>query len=157
MAQAGISTLGILFGYASESTAGDKPSAFKPLTRINSIGGITLDVEQIDASALEDMVSRYISGRQDTGGSFSVTVNLTDETATEWETLIAEYKALTGGKKMWFETWSPYFTKAFYVVAQPPIEIPQPQCDQNGLWTVEMSLVIEEYKGIDTAIKPVAP
>ena len=40
MAAAGISTLGITFGYGSEATAGTKPTSFKQLTRINAIGGI---------------------------------------------------------------------------------------------------------------------
>ena len=43
------------------------PSSFNVLTRINAIGGISLETEQIDASALEDYVTRYIAGRQDTG------------------------------------------------------------------------------------------
>ena len=54
MALAGVSTIGIEFGYALEATAGTKPAKFKKLTRINSIGGISLETEQIDASALED-------------------------------------------------------------------------------------------------------
>lgn len=67
MALPGVSTIGIEFGYALETTAGTKPSAFNLLTRINAIGGIELSTEQIDASALEDYVTRYIAGRQDTG------------------------------------------------------------------------------------------
>lgn len=54
MALAGISTLGISFSYGVESTAGTKPATFTTLTRINALGGITQDTEQIDASALED-------------------------------------------------------------------------------------------------------
>ena len=56
---AGLSTLGVKFGYAVESVAGQKPSAFTQLERCNSIAGISLSVEQIVASALEDYVSRY--------------------------------------------------------------------------------------------------
>ena len=83
MAAPGISTLGILFGYTAETTAGEKPSAFTLLTRINQIGGVSLDTEQIDASALEDVVSKYVAGRADTGGTFPVTVNITAETIAE--------------------------------------------------------------------------
>ena len=53
MAVAGISSLGITFGYGVETTAGTKPTSFKKLTRINTIGGITIEPEQIDASALK--------------------------------------------------------------------------------------------------------
>ena len=152
--EAGISTLGITFSYGVEETAGTKPTGFTLLHRINNIGGINLETEQIDASALEDMVSRYVQGRADTGGSFPVTVNFTDETAEEWATLISAYKGLADGKRMWFQTTSPYLAKSFFVVAQPPLQIPQPEFGQNGLLTVDMNLVIEEYKGTDTKVQP---
>lgn len=152
MAVAGLSTLGVTFGYGVESTAGTKPTTFTRLTRINQIGGITLDVEQIDASALEDEVTRYISGRADTGGTFTVTINLTDETEKEWETVFEQAGALTGGKRLWFETIIPGLTKAFFVVAQLPPKFPQPEQGQNGLSTAEINLVVEEYKGLDTKV-----
>lgn len=157
MALAGVSTLGIKFGYAVETTAGTKPTAFKQLTRINSIGGISLETEQIDASALEDEVTRYIAGRQDTGGTVPVTVNLTDNTVTEWEALIAASKtAQEEGKSTWFTVWSPYLAKAFFIVAEPPKHIPLPESNQNELQTVEMTLVINEYKGMAEKIEPTA-
>lgn len=150
--EAGISTLGITFGYGVESTAGTKPTTFTQLHRINNIGGISIEPEQIDASALEDIVTRYVKGRADTGGSFPVTVNFTDETENEWSDLITAYKGLSGGKRMWFETIVPGIEKAFFVVAQPPEQIPQPEFGQNALLTVDMNLTIEEYKGMDTKV-----
>lgn len=56
---------------------------------------------------------------------------------------------------MWFEVWSPYLTKAFFIVAEPPKEIPMSEMAQNELQTIEMPLTINEYKGMDTAIEPV--
>lgn len=153
MALAGISTLGVTFGYGAETTAGTKPTSFTQLTRINSIGGITIENEQIDASALEDFVSRYVQGRADTGGSFPVTINATPETISEWENVISAYKdAYSTGKRMWFQTIIPGFEESFYVVAQPPSIIPQPEIEQNGLLTIEMNLTIEEYIGMETKI-----
>lgn len=153
MAVAGIATLGVTFGYGVEGTAGQKPTNFKQLTRINSIGGITIENEQIDASALEDLVSRYIQGRGDTGGSFPVGVNATPETITEWGQVIEEFRmAQADGKRMWFETIIPGFDEAFFAVAQPPIAIPQPEIAQNELLIAEMNLTIEEYIGMDTKV-----
>ena len=152
MAEAGISTLGITFGYGTETTAGTKPTSFKQLTRINALGGINIEPEQIDASALEDEITRYVKGRADTGGAFAVTVNFTSDTVKEWQDLITAYKALSGGKRMWFETIIPGITNSFFVVAQPPEVIPQPEIGQNELLTVEMNLTIEEYKGLDTSV-----
>lgn len=144
--EAGISTLGITFGYGLETTAGEKPSTFYQLHRINSIGGVTIENEQIDASAVEDLISRYVRGRGDTGGSFPVGVNFTKETAQEWKTVISKFAALTGGKRMWFETIIPGFNESFFVVAQPPTAIPQPEISQNELLVATFNLTIEEYK-----------
>lgn len=151
---AGVSTLGIKFGYAAETEAGTKPTTFTQLERCNSIGGISLETEQIDASSLEDEISRYVAGRQDTGGTWSVTFNATDEVIGQLEEMISTYKGLGEGKKMWYEVWSPHLTKAFFVVAQPPKHIPMPESNQNELQTVELTFTIEEYKGMSTAIEP---
>lgn len=153
MALAGVSSLGITLGYGVETVAGEKPTAFNQLARINSIGGITIENEQIDASALEDYVSRYIQGRGDTGGSFVVGINFTPETLEEWRDVISEYNtAKNSNLRMWFETIIPGFDESFFVVAQPPTAIPQPEIGQNELLVVEMNLTIEEYIGMDEKV-----
>ena len=153
MALAGISTLGVTFGYGIEETAGTKPTDFTQLTRINSIGGINIEPETIDASALEDLVERSVAGRSTTGGSFNVVINATPETIEEIEELIAKYEvAKASGLRVWFETIIPGFEKAFFVVAQPPQAIPQPEIGQNDLLTIELSLTIEDFKGMDAKV-----
>lgn len=152
MALAGLSTLGVTFGYGSETTAGTKPATFTQLTRINQIGAISLENQQIDASALEDLVTKNIAGRADTPGNVGVTINLTDATKTEWENLIDAYKELTGGKQMWFEIIIPNMTESYYFIAQPPQEIPSPEMGQNELLTVEITLTIVDVKAFDTKI-----
>jgi len=150
---AGISTLGITFGYGAETTAGQKPTKFTKLNRINSIGGITIENEQIDASAVEDYIKRYIRGAADTGGSFPVGVNFTSETQKEWKKVIEDYAELSGGKRMWFETIIPGFEEAFFVIAQPPTALPQPEIGQNELLVMENNLTIEEYKGMEAKVE----
>lgn len=154
-AEAGISTLGVKLGYGI-GTVTEAPETFKWLERVNSIGGISLETEQIDASALEDLVSKYVQGRQDTGGTWSVTFNLSNDVVDQLETLIGAYEGMTSGQKMWFEVWSPYMDNGFFVIAQVPANIPMPEFGQNALQTVEMTFTIEEYKGMDTAVEPTA-
>ena len=150
---AGLSTLGITMGYATESTAGQKPAAFSALDRINSIGGITMDVEKIDASALEDTSTKYVAGRADTGGTWDITVNFTDETVDQWEDLISAYNtAAAANKQLWLEVCVPNQSDAFFVIAQPPQEIPMPEIGQNELLTVVISMTVVEYKGWDTKV-----
>ena len=71
MALAGLSTLGVKFGYAVGAT---QPNAFTELTRINGIGGISLSTEAIDASALVDEVTRRVAGRADTDETLPVDI-----------------------------------------------------------------------------------
>lgn len=153
--EAGLSSLGVQFCYGV-SESGAAPSTVKQLERCNSIGGIALETEQIDASALEDYVSRYIAGRQDTGGTWEVVFNLTDEVITQLEAMIAEYKGLSGGQSLWFEVLHPNMAKAFWVQAQPPKFLPMPEMAQNELQTITMTFTIEEYKGMLTKVSPAA-
>ena len=152
-AEAGISTLGVKFGYGV-GTLAQKPTTFTQVERVNSIGGISLSTEQIDASALEDKVSKYVAGRQDTGGTWEVTFNISDEIVTQLQAMIEAYKGLSENGKMWFTVWSPYMENAFYVIAQVPESIGMPEVSQNALQTVSMAFTIEEYKGLDTAVEP---
>lgn len=151
----GTSTLGVTLSYGIETTAGVKPETFTKLERINNISGIALSTETIDASALEDSVSKYIKGRADLGGEWTVTVNMTDETISQWSTLIsASDTAYQSGMLTWFQVTSPYLSESFFVVAQCPNAIPMPELGQNELATVDMTLTINEYKGMATKITP---
>lgn len=152
--QAGLSSLGITFGWGAETTAGEKPTTFKQLHRINALGEVNIENEQIDASSLEDLVARYIQGRGDTGGSTNADVNYTPETVAEWKEVIEAYKtAKEEGKRIWFETIIPGFEEADFIVAQPPTKIPSPAKGQNELLVVSMNLTIEEYVGLDEKVE----
>lgn len=151
----GLSTLGIVFSYGVETSSGTKPETFKQLERCSEIAGISLETEQIDVSTLEDFVSRYVAGRQDTGGTWEVTFNITDETIEQLETMMEE--AATGMEsnyQTWFQVSHPNMSKAFFVIAQPGTQIPLPDMAQNEALTGAISLVISEYKGLDAKVEP---
>lgn len=156
MAVAGVSNLGVTLSYGVETTAGTKPTAFTLLTRINSIDEITVDPENIDASALEDYQTRNIPGRDTLTDTMAVTVNKTNETLAEWEKLISEYKKLTGGKRMWFQEITPGLDEAEFYVASPPTKIPKSGKEGNSLATMAMNLIIDELIGSDTKVEPTA-
>lgn len=149
---AGVSNLGVTFGYGVETTAGTKPETFTKLTRINKITGISVEPEKIDASALEDSSTKNIAGRDTVSDTMTVTVNTTDATITEWEGVITAYQALTGGKRMWFEIITPGITKAEFVVATPPAHLPISDKEQNSLNTMGINLTVEDFVGFDTKV-----
>lgn len=151
----GISTLKMRAGYAVETTPGVAPTAYTWLQRCNSIGEISLSTETIDASAIEDEQTRNVAGRQDTGGDWTISFNLTNETETIYQKMLEDAaEGLAANKRTWFTVWSPNLTKAFFIVAQPGGKIQMPAVDQNELLVAELSLAIDEYKGMLTAIKP---
>ena len=151
---AGVSSLGVTFSYGVETVKGTKPSTFTLLNRINEIGEVTVETEKIDASALEDRTSRNIPGRDTISDTMTVTVNKTDETIAEWEKVIADYKKLTGGLRMWFQTITPGFSKAEFVVAAPPSILPISAKSQNELLTMEINLTVDEMVGSDDPVTP---
>lgn len=151
---AGLSTLGVKLGYAVQTAPNTLPTAFTQLERCNSIGGISMDLEQIDASALEDLVSRYVAGRQDTGGTWEVTFNATTEVIAQLNEMIDAYNDKDETLKMCFEVWAPGMSYGYFVYAQPPQIIPMPEFSQNELQTVSLTFSIEEYVGPGTAIEP---
>ena len=151
----GLSTLGITLSYGVETIAGQKPTTFTVLHRCNDIPEITLETETIDASALEDLQSRYIAGRQDTGGEWGPVFNLTEDVIAELDKMMkAADTGLKSGFRTWFQVIVPNLTKAFFVVGQPGSKIPLPAMAQNELLTGAISIAIDEYVGLDTKVEP---
>ena len=151
----GLSTLGVQFSYGVETTAGTKPTSFTLLERCSEIAGITLETEQIDVSTLEDFVSKYVAGRQDTGGTWDVTFNITDETIEQLTDMMEKSStAQQSGNQTWFQVSHPNMTNAFFVIAQPGTQIPLPDFAQNEAMTGVISLVISDYKGLNAKVEP---
>lgn len=150
---ADLTTLGVTFHYGVETVKGTKPTAFTWLKRCSSIGGISLDTEQIDVSALEDFITQYAAGRQDTGGAWEVTFNMNADVITAIEKLFKDSKdAKAKGLSTWFEVAFPDLEKAFFIVAETGRAIPLPEIGQNEAATIPISLIINDYKGLDTKV-----
>lgn len=149
----GLATLGVELGYAAFSSNTTLPVSVTKLGRINSIGGIEVTPETIDASALDDYITKRVAGRSDISETLTVTVNLTKETYAEWEAI--------AGNKLWFEVYHPDLTKGYFAVCTVPTTVPLPELGQNELLTVEIALTLNSIYnngtkdiGWATAVKP---
>lgn len=152
---ADLTTLGVKFFYGVETSAGEKPTTFTVLERVNSVGGISLDTEQIDVSALEDLITQYAAGRQDTGGTWEVVFNLSNAVVTQLKTLFeAAATAKATGLGTWFEVVFPDLEDAFFVIADPGRAIPLPDIGQNEGATLPISMTVNKYIGLDTKVVP---
>ena len=152
MADAGISTLGVQFGYAVETTAGTKPTTFTQLQRCRSVGGINLSQEKIDLSCLEDDTKKYGKGQQDTGGDW--TVKFLTGAVPQVKAMMTASNGAASGLRTWFEVWVPGLSDAFFVVAQPGSKLPLPDVGSNAALEFDISLTIQEYIGLGTAVEP---
>lgn len=152
---ADLTTLGVKFYYGVETSAGEKPTTFTLLERVNSIGGISLETEQIDVSALEDFISQYAAGRQDTGGTWEVTFNMNRNVIAALKALFeAAATAKSAGLGTWFEVVFPDLDDAFFIIADPGREIPLPDIGQNEAATLPITMIVNKYIGLDTKVVP---
>ena len=142
--------------YGIESSKGQKPATFTQLEECSSIGGIDLSTEQIDVSALEDYITQYAAGRQDTGGTWDLEFIMDpDKSIEQIKTLYtASATARASGLATWFEVIFPDMSDAFFVVAETGTAIPMPEVGQNEAATLRVSLVISEYKGLLAKVAP---
>lgn len=146
MAEAGLSTLGIKV-YQAETTGATKvteASEYSQLTRINSIGEVTITPETIDASALEDLKSRFVAGRSTVTDALPITINATDETIAEWKDI--------AGKTICVMIDIPGLSDAFFIIVQVPAILPLPALDQNALLTMTINCTVNEFIGLDTKV-----
>lgn len=115
------STAGIVVKYASETTAGTRPTTgYTTIPCIKSTPDLNPEPSTLEVTDLSDTTwKRYIKGLKDVGGSIAFTANLTSEFKTAWETLVSAYAtASSSGKSVWYEIRIPNFD-SFYFAGEP--------------------------------------
>lgn len=95
-----LSTIGVKFGWAVETTAGTKPTAFEWVERCSKIAGITLTKDKIDVTCFEDTIKQYIGGVSDTGGDWNLNFNGSATFVTAWNALITAYETGTSYRRI---------------------------------------------------------
>lgn len=114
---ADLSTAGIKFAYAVETTAGTKPDAFTAITGAKSIPEMNPEPSTLETTSLDATVWKtYIAGLKDTGGALGITFNDNNTFQTSWESFKAAYDtAKASNLATWVEFYIPGKTKAFYM------------------------------------------
>ena len=154
MARPDLSTIGVKFGWAVETTSGVRPTAFTQVLNCKSIGGIPLTQDNIDTTPLESSIRRYVAGLKDTGGSWELTFGMNDDLIDNWGDLLDAYKtARDAGLATWAVVWIPGMENSCYITFQPG-EVPLSEIAVSSALEVSISNTINEYKGFDTAIEP---
>jgi len=146
-----LSTAGILLKYATESTAGTRPTtAYTVIPNIVSTGEINGAPDSLEVTDLSDTVwRRYIPGLKDPGGALSFTANLTPAFRTAWEAVVTAYEALTGGKAMWFEIMVPEVGSFYF--AGIPSALGINAYEINSVNTVDVQITPNQIEGWATS------
>jgi len=146
-----ISTVGAKVLYCIETTAGSRPtSGYTQIPDVQTAPAISLSVETLDCSNITDEVTRYINGRQDTGGAVELTLNHTDAVITAWETMkTASDTARATSKETWFEYQTKTGAKSFFFKGIP-LQLGTNGIEQNAVDTIPASIVITGIDGWDT-------
>lgn len=114
-----LSTAGIKFAWAVETTAGTKPSSFTAINGAKSIPEMNPEPATLETTSLDATVWKtYIAGLKDPGGALGITFNDNDELQTAWAAFKAAHdSAKAEGKATWVEFYVPNMTNAFYFTA----------------------------------------
>lgn len=158
MAIPGLSTLGIKVGYAVVTSTASLPATVTELPRCNNIGGIEFSINSIDASALEDYVTKRVAGRSDTPETVELTFNNTADVRTALTTMMTAYTtslATNTSTLVCIEVYDPKDTAgACWFFVQPPAQLGMSEISQNSLKTIALSCTLVEYHGYDTGVAP---
>lgn len=144
---AGLSTLGIRVfqALAEDGAKVTTAESYSQLTRINGIGEVSVTNENIDASALEDYLSRFVAGRSTVTDSLNITINATNDTIAEWKPIL--------GKRICLMIDIPEMDDAFFIILQVPSKLPMPSLEQNSLLTMAIGCTVNDFIGLDTKIE----
>ena len=117
-----LSTAGVTFGYAVETTAKTRPTTgYIVIPDIKEIPEMNPEPETLEATTLAATEYKtYIEGLKDLGGALSFLANYTTELETAWSALMTAYQtASASGKSIWFEVKHPKLTKSVFFTGQP--------------------------------------
>lgn len=125
-----VSSCGIIIQYCPETTAGTRPTTgYKQKATsatlniadyVTGISGLGAEWEQGDVTPLsETKRHRFVKLLQGNDGIVNLDCNINPTSRTDWELIVAEYAALTGGKSLWWEIILPGDTQSMFFRGEP--------------------------------------
>ena len=153
-----LSTAGIRVGYAVETTAGTKPTAFTNLANPKSIPDMNPEPNTLDVTSLNDTEwKRYIPGLKDVGGAIGITFGASDAFHNTWKTLCSSAAtAKAEGKSVWFVFYIPGYTESFFMTADP-VMYGMPAAEVDAVLDVTVNIVPTGNFGWSTSVNPTDP
>ena len=156
-----LSTAGIRFGYCTEETAGTRPtSGYVNIPHPKEIPDLSPEPNALDTSHLNIAAGgfkTYIEGLKDMGGALSITIGMSAELLSAWNTMVTNAKtALATGKRTWFVFYHPALSQSFFMAAEPSrLDFPGASVDE--VWDATVYILPTDVEGWGTAINPSDP
>lgn len=150
-----LSTAGILFGYAAESTAGTKPSAFTKIAGAKSLPDLSGEPNALETTPLDATEWKtYIAGLKDAGGTLAIKFNLTAAFQTAWAAVVTAYEtAAASDKATWFEFYIPGLSDAFFFTGVP-VPLGFGGAEVDSVLEIDAYVAPSGEIGWDTAVAP---
>lgn len=114
---ADLSTAGIKFAWAVETTEGTKPSSFKAIKGAKAIPEMNPEPSTLETTSLDATVWKtYIAGLKDPGGAIGITFNDNDELHESWKAFHEAYEAAKASNlATWVEFYVPNMAEGFFM------------------------------------------
>lgn len=152
-----ISSAGITIKYAVEATAGTRPTTgylekasgatLNIADYVTGISGLTAEFEQYDVTPLaETRRHRFVKGLQNNDGNLSLNCNINPTSRSDWNAIVTQYEALTGGKGMWFEFTLPGDTQSVFFRGEP-CEMGFPDVEAASAVQGAIQIIENQYSG----------
>lgn len=117
-----VSTAGMTFGYAIETTKGTRPtSGYKIVPDVKSVPETQTAPETLENTPLSNTKNKtYTMGLSDSAGVLEVTANHTEEVEAFWDELVEDFEvAKAEGLAVWFEIKHPILSKSTFFTGEP--------------------------------------
>lgn len=156
-----LSTAGIRFGYATEATAGTRPTTgYVNIPHPKEIPDMNQSPNALDTSHLNIEAGgykTYIEGLKDSGGALEFKFGMTAQLLADWNDMCdAAATALADNKRTWFVLYSPGLTKSFFFAGNPS-KLNFPSASVDSVWDASVYVLPTDVLGWETAVNPVDP
>ena len=133
-----IGALGVKILYAPEATAGVRPTSgyvtkasgatLNIADFVTAVAGLTSDIDKGDVTPISEPQygrRRFIPLLYGNDGSIKFTCNINKISRDDWNAIVDQHNALTGGKSIWWEIILPGDDKGYFFRGEPcPMMMP---------------------------------
>ena len=152
-----ISSIGAVIKYCAETTAGTRPTTgyaekatgatLNIADYVTAVSGFAAEYDLADVTPLAETARhRFIKLLQSNDGKINLECNINPTSRTDWNAIVTEFAALTGGKGMWWEFTLPGDTQSYFLRGEPCLMV-MPDLEANSAVQGTVQIIENGYGG----------